>query len=137
MLQAIAELCEISKQLDAARHWQERALAGYLQSAQRGEVHYYHHLTDYYADVAKDGAAAVTWARADLQLRENFATQSALAWALYRNAEFAEAAVHVRVRGELPDAHDRARLHAAEWTNFLSGTLPLYQNMRTRRCLNG
>ena len=46
---------------------------------------------DYYADVVKDGAAAVTWARADLQLRENFATQSALAWALYRNAEFAEA----------------------------------------------
>jgi tetratricopeptide (TPR) repeat protein len=91
LLQAIAELCEISEQVDAARHWQGRALAGYLQSVQRGEVHYYHHLTDYYADVAKDGAAAVTWARADLQLRENFATQSALAWALYRNAEFPEA----------------------------------------------
>jgi tetratricopeptide (TPR) repeat protein len=91
LLQAIAELCEISEQVDAARHWQGRALAGYLQSAQSGEVHYYHHLTDYYADVAKDGAAAVTWARADLQLRENFATQSALAWALYRNAEFTEA----------------------------------------------
>jgi hypothetical protein len=89
--QAIAELYEIAEQPDAARHWQGRALAGYLQSAQRGEVHYYHHLTDYYADVAKDGAAAVTWARADLQLRENFATQSALAWALYRNAEFGEA----------------------------------------------
>ena len=91
LLQAIAELCEISEQVDAARHWQGRALAGYLQSAQSGEVHYYHHLTDYCADVAKDGAAGVTWARADLQLRENFATQSALAWALYRNAEFAEA----------------------------------------------
>lgn len=89
--QAIAELYEIAEQPEAARYWQGRALAGYLQSAQRGEVHYYHHLTDYYADVAKDGAAAVTWARADLQLRENFATQSALAWALYRNAEFAEA----------------------------------------------
>jgi hypothetical protein len=58
---------------------------------QRGEVHYFHHLADYYADVAKDGAAAVTWARADLQLRENFATQAALAWAHYRNAEFDEA----------------------------------------------
>jgi tetratricopeptide (TPR) repeat protein len=91
LLQALAELCEISEQPDAARYWQGRALAGYLQSAQRGEVHYYHHLTDYYANVAKDGAAAVTWARADLQLRENFATQAALAWALYRNAEFDEA----------------------------------------------
>ena len=89
--QAIAELCEIAGQLDAARHWRERALSGYLQSVQRGEVHYFHHLADYYADVAQDGAAAVTWARADLQLRENFATQSALAWALYRNAELDEA----------------------------------------------
>jgi tetratricopeptide (TPR) repeat protein len=91
LLQAIAELCEIAEQPDAARYWRERALAGYLKSAQRGEVHYYHHLTDYYADVAKDGAAAVTWARADLRLRENFATQAALAWAYYRNAEFDEA----------------------------------------------
>jgi hypothetical protein len=41
--------------------------------------------------VAKDGAAAVNWARRDLELRENFATQSALAWALYRNAELDEA----------------------------------------------
>ena len=91
LLQAIAELCEITQQPDSARHWRERALAGYLKSAHRGEAHYYHHLTDYYADVAKDGAAAVTWARADLQLRENFATQSALAWALYRNADLDEA----------------------------------------------
>jgi len=91
LLQAIAELCEITEQLDAARYWRERALAGYLKSAHRGEVHYYHHLTDYYADVAKDGAAAVNWARADLRLRENFATQAALAWAYYRNAEFDEA----------------------------------------------
>jgi hypothetical protein len=91
LLQSIAELHEITEQPEAARYWQGRALAGYLQSVQRGEVHYYHHLTDYYADVAKDAAAAVTWARADLQLRENFATQSALAWALYRNAELDEA----------------------------------------------
>jgi tetratricopeptide (TPR) repeat protein len=91
LLQAIAELYEIAGRQEAARDWQKKALAGYLQSAQRGEVHYYHHLTDYYADVARDGAAAVTWAKADLQLRENFATQSALAWAFYRDAEFKEA----------------------------------------------
>ena len=89
--QAIAELYEFAEQPDAARHWRNKALGGYLQSARRGEVHYYHHLADYYADVAQDGAAAVIWARADLQLRENFATQAALAWAHYRNAEFDEA----------------------------------------------
>ena len=76
----------LTSEPDAARYWRERRYAGYLQSAQRGEVHYYHHLADYYSDVAKDGTEAVSWARADLQLRENFSTQAALAWAHYRNA---------------------------------------------------
>ena len=43
----------------------------------------------------KDGAEAVVWARADLQLRENFSTQAALAWALYRNGQFDEARVWI------------------------------------------
>ena len=73
----------------------------------RGEVHYYHHLADYYADVAKDGAAAVTWAEADLRLRENFATQSALAWAFYRNAAFTAARVWIdrALASGVVDAH--------------------------------
>ena len=74
-----------------AAYWNELALTGYLQSAQRGEVHYYHHLVDYYTDVAEDGADAVKWAYKDLQLRENFATQAALAWALYHDRRFSEA----------------------------------------------
>jgi tetratricopeptide (TPR) repeat protein len=89
--QAIGELCEISGRPDEAAYWQQKALAGYLQSAQSNEVHFLHHLADYSADVAKDGAAAVVWARADLQLRENFSTQAALAWAHYRNRQFDEA----------------------------------------------
>jgi len=107
LLQAIAELCKIAERPDAARDWRGRALAGYLQSAQRGEVHYYHHFADYYADVAKDGAAAVTWARADLQLRENFATQAALAWAFYRNAELDKARVWIdrALASGVTDAH--------------------------------
>src|SRR5260221_5691161 len=75
LLQAIGELYAIAGQAERARDCHEKALEGYLQSAQRGEVLYYHHLADYYADVAKDGAQAVTWARADLQLRENYSTQ--------------------------------------------------------------
>jgi tetratricopeptide (TPR) repeat protein len=89
--QAIGELHEIAAGPERARDWHRRALAGYLQSAQRGEVHYYHHLADYYSDVAKDGTQAVRWAQADLQLRENFSTQAALAWALYRNGRLDEA----------------------------------------------
>jgi tetratricopeptide (TPR) repeat protein len=89
--QAIGELYEIAGESARARDWHGRALTGYLQSVQRGEVHYYHHLADFYSDVAKDGTQAVRWAQADLQLRENFSTQAALAWALYRNGQLDEA----------------------------------------------
>jgi tetratricopeptide (TPR) repeat protein len=41
--------------------------------------------------VAKNGNQAVRWAQADLQLRENFSTQAALAWALYRNGQLDDA----------------------------------------------
>src|SRR5271163_929760 len=89
--QAIGELYELADQSGPAVYWKERALSAYLQSAQRGEVHYYHHLVDYYAEVAEDGGEAVRWAYKDLQLRENFATQAALAWALYRDRRFGDA----------------------------------------------
>jgi len=89
--QAIGELYELAGQSGPALHWKERALNAYLQSAQRGEVHYYHHLVDYYTDVAEDGGEAVKWAYRDLQLRENFATQAALAWSLYRAGRFGDA----------------------------------------------
>ena len=91
--QAIGELYELADQSGPAVYWKERALSAYLQSVQRGEVHYYHHLVDYYADVAEDGAEAARWAYKDLQLRENFATQAALAWAHYRDGQFG-GAVH-------------------------------------------
>jgi len=65
--QAIGELYETSGQADCAGDWYRKALGGYLRSTQRSEVHFYHHLADYYADVAKDGAAAIVWARADLR----------------------------------------------------------------------
>jgi tetratricopeptide (TPR) repeat protein len=54
-------------------------------------VQYFHHLTDFYAEVREDGAEAVKWARQDIELRENFSTQAALAWALYRAGAIGEA----------------------------------------------
>jgi len=89
--QAIGELYELAGQSRPALHWKERALSGYSRSVQRGEVHFYHHLVDYYTDVEEDGAEAVKWAYKDLQLRGNFATQAALAWALYRAGQFSDA----------------------------------------------
>jgi tetratricopeptide (TPR) repeat protein len=91
---------------DQARLWHEEALAAYLKSVQRGDVHYLHHLTDFYADVREDGAEAVRWARKDLDLRQNFSTQAALAWALYRDGRFAEAldAMHEALSSGVRDA---------------------------------
>jgi tetratricopeptide (TPR) repeat protein len=89
--QASGELYDLAGQSERAGYWKERALTAYLLSAQRGEVHYYHHLVDYYTDVTEDGSKAVKWAYKDLQLRENFATQAALAWAFYRDERFGEA----------------------------------------------
>jgi tetratricopeptide (TPR) repeat protein len=89
--QAIGELYELAGQSEPAVYWKERALTAYLQSERRGEVHFYHHLVDYYTDVAEDGAEAIKWAHKDLQLRKNFATRAAFAWSLYRDGQFGDA----------------------------------------------
>jgi tetratricopeptide (TPR) repeat protein len=89
--QALGELYLSSGKTAEATTWLDQARNGFLQSAERGEVHYYHHLADFCADVDEDGPEAVKWARKDLELRRNFSTLAALAWALYRAGEFSEA----------------------------------------------
>lgn len=89
--QALGELYEVLGQRERAEGFYQKALAGYLESAERGDVHFYHHLADFFADVREDGAQAVKWARRDIALRRNFSTLAALAWSLYRAGEFAEA----------------------------------------------
>jgi tetratricopeptide (TPR) repeat protein len=89
--QAFGELLTVMGERERAQSWLAKALAGYLDPARRGAVHYYHHLVDFYADVLKDGAEAVKWARMDIALRDNFSTQAALAWALYRDGQFEDA----------------------------------------------
>ena len=89
--QALGDLLRSMGREAQATPWHDRALAGYLESAERGEVHYYHHLAGFYADVRLDGAEAVKWARRDVDLRPSFFTQDALAWALYRDGQFADA----------------------------------------------
>jgi tetratricopeptide (TPR) repeat protein len=89
--QAIGEIHQLAGDTECARQWTQRAVAAYLRSAEHGEVHFYHHLADYYAEVTADGGNAVVWARRDLRLRENFSTQAALAWAFYRAGRCDEA----------------------------------------------
>jgi tetratricopeptide (TPR) repeat protein len=91
LCQALGDLYAYMGKPDRAKPWHDKALAAYLDSAQRGEVHYFHHLAGFYADVREDGAEAVKWARKDFALRQGPAAHDALAWALYRDGRFTEA----------------------------------------------
>ena len=89
--QALGELYLSMGKTTQAAEWLDKARTGFLESAERGEVHYYHHLADLYADVDENGPEAVRWSRKDLELRRNFSTLAAFAWALYRAGELSEA----------------------------------------------
>ena len=116
--QAFGELLELMGETERARPWFERALAGYLAAGERGGVHYYHHLVDFYADVRRDGPEAVHWARRDITLRDNFATRAALAWALHRDGQAAEAL----------DAMRRALASGAEDAHLLSQAAAIHRS---------
>jgi tetratricopeptide (TPR) repeat protein len=83
-----------------ARAWHARALHGYLESADLGEVQYLHHLGEHLGRVEGEGTTAVLWAERDHALRPHFATEAALAWALHldgrseRAAALAERVLH-------------------------------------------
>ena len=89
--QALGELYISMGKSAEATDCLKRAESGFLVSAQRGEVHYYHHLADLYADVFENGAEAVKWAQKDLDLRRNFSTLAAMASALYRAGDYSKA----------------------------------------------
>jgi tetratricopeptide (TPR) repeat protein len=91
LLHALGDLYTRMGRRDRAAVWHAEALRAYLDSADRGEVQYYHHLAMFNADVREDGPEAVRWARRDLALRPNAAAQEMLAWALFRDRRFPEA----------------------------------------------
>lgn len=115
--QAFGELLIVMGEPERAQPWFAKALAGYLDAGQRGGVHYYHHLVDFYADVRKDGPEAVKWARMDIALRDNFASQAALAWALYRNGEVSRASEQM----------DRALASGAKNAHLFSQAAAVYR----------
>jgi tetratricopeptide (TPR) repeat protein len=105
--QALGDLYALAGEPERARPWHDRALAAYLDSVRRGEVQYYHHLVDFFAKVRRDGAEAVRWAERDLELRRNFSTLGALAWALHLAGRSPEAvdAVAAALASGVRDAH--------------------------------
>ena len=67
----------------------ESALADYTASAERGEVHYLHHLAGYW--MTRSPAVAVGWARRDVDVRRDGRALSTLAACLYRAGRPVEA----------------------------------------------
>jgi tetratricopeptide (TPR) repeat protein len=122
-LQALGEIHALIGERERAQALHEKALTAYLASARRGEVHYYHHLTDFYADVRHDGPEAVRWAAKDLALRRNFSTQAAMAWALYRAGRPTEALGPMR-QALASGASDARLFHQAATIHRAAGAAP-------------
>jgi tetratricopeptide (TPR) repeat protein len=90
--QALGDVyAEMGKQPEAAA-WHGRARDAFLKNAAEGNEHYFHHLAGFFSDAEENPGEAQKWARRDLELRHTAAAEDALAWALYRGGEFAEAA---------------------------------------------
>jgi tetratricopeptide (TPR) repeat protein len=90
--QALGDLYTLTGKIDEAKPWHERAKAGYLKSAEQGDGRYFHHLAGFYCDSVENPTEALKWARKDLEVRHSVYVRDGLAWALYRNGEFEEAA---------------------------------------------
>ena len=111
--QALGDLYTFMGKPEMARAWHDRALATYLESAQRGEVLYFHHLASFYADVRENGAEAIKWAGKDLSIRQNFAAHDLMAWALYRAGRFDESLAEMKVALSTGASDARLFFHAA------------------------
>jgi tetratricopeptide (TPR) repeat protein len=88
---ALGDLYALAGDPATAHGWKSRALEHLHASAARGEVHLLHALADLCCELPGRSAEAVRWARRDVELRSNPATQGNLAWALYRDRQMSEA----------------------------------------------
>lgn len=90
--QALGDLYVFLNRPADAGPWHDRAIGAYLKSVGEGNAHYYHHLAGFYSDARENPSEALRWARQDKAARHSIYACDTLAWALYRNGEFAPAA---------------------------------------------
>ncbi|MSU58918.1 MAG: tetratricopeptide repeat protein [Pedosphaera sp.] len=90
--QALGDLYAFRRRPAEAREWHARAQDAYLKSVAQGNAHYYHHLAGFYSDAEENPAEALRWARKDLEIRQSVNAHESLAWAFYKNGDFARAA---------------------------------------------
>ena len=80
--EAVARTHEWAGRAVEAKRWLARARDGYLAAVKAGDPGYYRHLAMYFVDVEPKPDEAVSWARKDLELRQDAEAWSTLAWAL-------------------------------------------------------
>jgi|ERR1043165_3271925 tetratricopeptide (TPR) repeat protein len=90
--QALGDLYTFANQPEKAAPMIANAEKLYIESVNKGNIHYYHHLATLYSDSRKLPDEALRWAQRDLGVRQGVYAQDCLAWALYNKGQFAEAA---------------------------------------------
>ena len=90
-LEAVARTHEWAGRAAEAQRWYARAREGYLAAVKAGDPGYYRHLAMYFVDVEPKPDEAVSWARKDLELRQDAEAWSTLAWALLAKKDVAGA----------------------------------------------
>lgn len=94
--QAFGEILVLVGRDEEAAPYFHAAENAYLASLETGGVHTYHHLADYYGGVGSRPDEALAYARKDLALRDNFTTQSALAWCLLKTGQIEEGIAQIQ-----------------------------------------
>lgn len=89
--EAVARTHEGAGRTADATRWYARARDGYLAAVKAGDPGYYRHLATYFVDVEPKPDEAVSWARKDLELRQDAEAWSTLAWALLAKKDVAGA----------------------------------------------
>ena len=88
---ALADVYAAAGRVEDADAWRAQTREAYLKNAAEGNAHYFHHLAEFFSDTERNPDEALKWARRDAELRHTAAVEDALAWALYRGGDFAEA----------------------------------------------
>jgi len=90
-MEAVAGIHQKTGNPAEAARWHTRALAGYREAVDAGDIGYYRPLALFHADVRQERAEAADWARKDLVVRQDALTWGTLAWVLYRAGDYQEA----------------------------------------------
>ena len=96
LCQALGDVYLVMGKASEGKPWHDRAATIYLKTAERGDAIYHHHLAGFYSDSVEKPDEALRWARLDLKNRHSIYAHDAMAWALYRYGEFAEAASEMK-----------------------------------------